>query len=245
MCLLAALGLLLAGCTGREVVGKVSTPPNEEGLSTYTVFADGGTTGSEARYMEVARPDDGWVRHCFERAERGGGVPYYCTAGRTPGEARLGLLSIFVAAGLTWLAGLVLVGRLPARAPVEPVPAGSWLFRRTEVEKRSYRPVWREQFRMAVTGAAGKAAAAGILASVLLVLVLVAVLGAGNARDWALIGGVVHVVLFSVAYAGWSTLGNLQHEPTASRVMLGVGVGVGLFLAGLAVDRFLAFQELA
>src|SRR5690606_5355163 len=135
--------------------------------------------------------------------------------------------------------------QMPAAAPVEPVPAGSWLFRRTAVEKRAYRPIWREQLRLALTGYPAKVAAVGVLGGALFPLVLAVPLGLADARDWALVGGLIHIVGFTTAFGVWGFTQDVVNESSRARLMLGIGAGVGLFTAFGVIDRFLAFRELA
>jgi hypothetical protein len=228
------LALLLAACSdGRTVTSTSVSEPLEDGTRTYTVRVRGDAVEPDATFARTVPEDAPWVRHCFNRATVGESVPYYCISGRTVLAAWLGFLTAAAATGGTWFATRVAGVRVPRPASVPPLAADAWLFLRTEADKQAHQPVWDEHFRMSTRRHAAKAGLLG-LAGALVLTSVASLAGPRWIAEWAMVSGILHFMLFALVLGWLSWHRDHLDEVMQTRLLLSIGIGLGLVLAGIA-----------
>lgn len=228
------LALLLVGCAdGRTVTSTHISEPLDDGTRTYTVQVEGDSVQPDASYTRTVHEDDPWVRHCFNEAVVSEGVPYYCVSGRTLLVAWIGFLTAAAATGGTWFATRVAGMRVPRPASVPPPAPDAWLFARTKADKQAHQPVWDEHFRMATRRHAVKAGFLG-LAGALALTAAASTAGPRWIAEWAMVSGMLHFVLFALVLGWLSWQRDHLNEVMQTRLLLAIGIGLGLFLAGIA-----------
>ncbi len=245
--------LALAGCSGgRVVISKSARPESAGGRTSYIVLASVGAGGEDAQpavgqtYTRVVAPDDPWVRHCYDQARVGVGLPYYCVSGRTPLEALLIALSLLPVIVITWLAAHRFVARLPEPAPVAETGVGDaagsgggggdWLLSRQARERSAFEAARgpAAQARFATGRYALRSVGLGALYGLAVTAAASAVLGWRTADDWVVLAAAAHIPVVGFTYIWWALhgrVGNRRHL----RALFAVGGMIGLATAGVVL----------
>jgi hypothetical protein len=232
------LALAGAACSsGETVVSKSSQPESEPGRVSYQIVVTPGFVQGASKsptYTRVASADDPWVRHCFDAARVGSGLPFYCDSGRTPLEVWLIALTFPVAFGVTWLVARRAVARLPSPAPAAGEGEG-WVLARHARERSAFEAGagWRRQLRFATERYAIRSGVRGAAYGVALAG-LVALVAGRRAATWAFVAAEVHFVAIVLAYAMWAIRGTVDDARHLRGVFV-LGAVVGLVLAGVVL----------